>query len=471
MDPYVVEQVMGHPLTQRVFRYITKKRRDGRSLLEDAMISYGGDGEGIPLEEKLGSFPLKLALGALRKWGFKASKQSVKEQVFGDVHARRAIVNVIRSVGELGLTRPQAFLSPLLVVWNFTDACNLRCRHCYQEAGRPSEDEMSVEEKKEVVDQLAEAYVPFLAFSGGEPLMGKGFWEVAEYARDRGIWLSVATNGTLVTPEVAERLYDVGIDYIQISLDSPVPERHDWFRGIPGAWKKTVEGIKNAVAAKKRPTSSVGVAMVLMRWNYGEVDDMVKLVADLGVDIFYIYNFIPVGNARAMAEQDISPEMREDVLHKLYRYLAEGRISVMTTSPQFGRVCMMEAPAGGRMVMGHYGIDAGERARVLAQYIGGCGAGRAYCCIEPDGTVTPCVFMKLPVGDLRKQRFLDIWRNSPVMSKLRDRENLKENCRSCEYRPVCGGCRARAYNYFGDYLGPDPGCINNISRWQALKAA
>lgn len=470
LDPHVVEQVIGHPLAQRLFRYITKERRSGRGLLEDAMLSYGGDGQGIPFEEKLGCFPLKLVLGALAKWGFKAPKQVVREQVFGDVHTRRAIVNVIKSVGELGLTRPQTFLSPLLVVWNFTDSCNLRCRHCYQEAGRPSGDELSVEEKKEVIDQLADAYVPFLAFSGGEPLMGRGFWEVAEYARRRGIWLSVATNGTLITKDVAERLYDVGISYVQISLDSPIPERHDWFRGIPDAWERAVEGIRNAVAARREMTE-VGVAMVLTRWNYGEVDDMIELAADLGVDIFYIYNFIPVGNARSIVEQDLSPEMREEVLHKLYMYMTEGKIGVMTTSPQFGRICMMEASAGERIAIGHYGIDAGERARVLAQYIGGCGAGRAYCCIEPNGIVTPCVFMKLPVGDLRRQKFLDIWRKSPVMLKLRDRGNLKENCGSCEYRPVCGGCRARAYSYLGDYLGPDPGCINNISHWLTLKAA
>jgi radical SAM protein with 4Fe4S-binding SPASM domain len=106
---------------------------------------------------------------------------------------------------------------------------------------------------------------------------------------------------------------------------------------------------------------------------------------------------------------------------------------------------------------------------VLAEYIGGCGAGRMYCAIQPNGIVTPCVFMPIPVGDLRSESFVDIWKNSEVMQSLRERHDLKEHCGSCDYRNVCGGCRARAYAYFNDIKAPDIGCIHNLHAYDELK--
>ena len=107
---------------------------------------------------------------------------------------------------------------------------------------------------------------------------------------------------------------------------------------------------------------------------------------------------------------------------------------------------------------------------MLCDYIGGCGAGRLYCAIQPNGIVTPCVFMQIPVGDLRCEPLSDIWRNSKVMQQLRDRTLLKGHCVECEHRTMCGGCRARAYGYFHDYLAPDPGCIYNAKAWEELVA-
>jgi len=111
----------------------------------------------------------------------------------------------------------------------------------------------------------------------------------------------------------------------------------------------------------------------------------------------------------------------------------------------------------------------GKKAKALAEFIGGCGVGRAYCSIQPDGIVTPCVFMPIPVGDLKRQSFREIWNNSPILKELRIREDLEENCGICEYRAVCGGCRARAYAYFGNYKAADPGCINNQKAFSQLK--
>jgi len=117
----------------------------------------------------------------------------------------------------------------------------------------------------------------------------------------------------------------------------------------------------------------------------------------------------------------------------------------------------------------HYTLTKGTKAAVLAEFVGGCGVGRAYCCIQPNGVVSPCVFMPTPVGDLKEKGFLQIWNESPILRELRTRDDLKEHCGVCEYRSVCGGCRARAYAYFGDYKAPDPGCINNQDIYLVLK--
>jgi radical SAM protein with 4Fe4S-binding SPASM domain len=105
----------------------------------------------------------------------------------------------------------------------------------------------------------------------------------------------------------------------------------------------------------------------------------------------------------------------------------------------------------------------------IAEFIGGCGAGRIYAAILPEGTVTPCVFLPIPVGNIREKPFAEIWSKNPLLNALRNKDNLKGFCRKCPYRNVCGGCRARAYGYFGDPLEVDPGCIYNYSAWRRLK--
>ena len=119
---------------------------------------------------------------------------------------------------------------------------------------------------------------------------------------------------------------------------------------------------------------------------------------------------------------------------------------------------------------GHYGAGPGSTTKTLAKYIGGCGAGRCYCAVQPNGDITPCVFMPLVVGNVRRDDFMNVWENCEVFKQLRDRSTYGENCVSCDYKYYCGGCRARSYGYFGDFLGPDPGCINNRESWQRLKA-
>jgi radical SAM protein with 4Fe4S-binding SPASM domain len=188
----------------------------------------------------------------------------------------------------------------------------------------------------------------------------------------------------------------------------------------------------------------------------------------MGIDRFTLFNFIPTGRGKEIVAADPSPQEREDLLCYLNKQLSEDhKIAILSTTPQLARVALQaHSPTQEDLILPLAHMEAAKiskRALALADFIGGCGAGRLYCAISPEGNVQPCVFMPLVVGNLKTERLEDIWLNSPVFKDLRDREKLKGRCGKCEFKFVCGGCRARAYAYHDDYLVSDPGCIRKLS--------
>ncbi|NOZ23139.1 MAG: radical SAM protein [Planctomycetes bacterium] len=460
-DPKTIESILSQRTTQVVLRFLTKKDRRGRCLLDKVFAKYGRSDTSTADRIRY-AVPFFLIDYVRKKVG--GTREGVIKRVCEHRPTARALVNTARGVGTYGLLKPQVFSAPLMVVWNFTQACNFKCKHCYQDARRRLEDELALDEQLRIVDELADCDVPFLAFSGGEPLMSKNFWPAAEHAREREMHLTVATNGSLVTPDVAKRLADLKFGYVEISIDSTDPKKHDAFRGAPGYWKKAVTGIRNAVAQGLK----VGFSATITRMNFDELEGLIALAKDLGCQNFYAFNFIPTGRGKDIVDMDITPQMREEMLRILHKHLLSGEIAIMCTASQFGRACMQLSDADGLVNTGHYGAAAGAKTRILAKYVGGCGAGRCYLAIQPNGIVTPCVFMPLPVGDLRKQSLMDIWENSAVFKLLRDRTDRTGHCKVCKYRYHCGGCRARSYGYYRDLRAPDPGCINNLKDWKEL---
>lgn len=448
--------ILSNPLTQKILKGLSKRNNEGRALMDEVLAAYAG-------QEKIKPRHIPyLIIFSFLPFVLKVPKKEVKK-AFSVHFYRRAMTNVAQSVVEFGLSTPQVFSAPILVVWNFTNICNLSCKHCYQNAHKILPDELSLEERLKVLDELVANDVSTLAISGGEPLAHKDFWPVAEYAHNKGLHLSVATNGTLITKEVAARLKEVGLNYVEISVDSVDSDVHNAFRGKADSWSRAVDGIKNCVEAEL----NVGMATTFTSRNFEEIDDLIKLAKSLKVNSFYAFNFIPAGRGKNIVEEDLTPLMREEVLQKLYDTLMEKEIFAFTTCPQYGRFCYQKAPEG-MIASSHYGHLEGQQAKMMADYVGGCGAGRLYCAIQPNGKVTPCVFLPVEVGDLRQQNLREIWHSSEVMNQLRDRTKLKANCPDCEYRSMCGGCRARAYGYFKDYMGPDPGCIYNAYEWEKL---
>jgi radical SAM protein with 4Fe4S-binding SPASM domain len=260
---------------------------------------------------------------------------------------------------------------------------------------------------------------------------------------------------------------DAGVRYVEISLDSVDAARHDEFRGQPGMWKRTVEGMRTVVATKPL---RLGVAMCVHQGNFAEVEQMLQFAVDIGASCVAHFNFIPVGRGLNMPAADLTPAQRESLLGTLNAWMQSGMIGVISTAPQFGRVCLAHAsPEAGRMAASHAGSGSGWKARVVAKYLGGCGAGRCYVCIEPAGDVTPCVYLPHRIiGNLRQRKLLDIFQHNDYWDLLCDRDHRTGHCEVCHFKHYCGGCRARSDAYYGTLNGGDPGCVFNDAHWREL---
>jgi len=475
ITPRAVQIDYHHPLEKWLGRrpmrwllgWLSRRRRDGATPLERVIETYRDPS--APVWEKLVYWPFHLLIDRMRGDTDVATFRSKLSEHRPTV---RGLTVVARSIAEFGLTIPQRFSAPLFAVWNITNRCNLACKHCYQDSDRSAvAGELTLEEKLALVDDMVEASMPMLAISGGEPLVCGDLLPVLRRAADGGIHLSLATNGTALTAERVAELADAGVRYMEISLDSVDPARHDAFRGVPGMWDRAVAGARAVVADGRM---RLGIAMCVHQGNVHEVRAMIDFARDdLGAASFAHFNFIPVGRGLTMVSGDLSPRQREELLAVLNETMQAGKIAVISTAPQLGRVCLAGAVLGEeRMTCSHAGSGSGFKARVVAKYLGGCGAGRTYVCVEPNGDITPCVYLPHRVmGNVRNKPFVEIYRNSVFWDILNDRDHRLHHCEVCAFKQYCGGCRARADAYFGQLHAGDPGCIFNDKHWQDLVAA
>jgi len=403
---------------------------------------------------------------------------------------------MMKGVEKYGIRIPFTPAGPFEIVWNFTYKCNLRCKHCYENAGGERRPELSTDEAKQVLDvlsKIAGVGLPALSFSGGEPLARKDFFELAAYAKKRIPYVSIASNGTLITKDSAKRIKDSGVDYVEVSVDGATPQVHDEFRGIPGAFERAIQGVKNCV----EEGIDTCIATVLHRDNFAETEKIIGLAKELDVRLIH-FNYIPTGRAKEHAELDLTPDERFQVLQtigkeiiSLYLQAKEGELKTgksnvkvgrfFSTCPQYASVTKELSQKFGEkfIVEAHYAAKKGIEN--VANFLGGCGAGRLYCCLEPNGNIKPCVFFpankNTVLGNILKDAFEEIWDKHTLLWKLRTRENLEDyivngkkvGCGSCPDKYICGGCRARAYSYFNANVNaPDIGCIHNKSLWEEL---
>lgn len=453
--------IIRFPTTRKMLQLSLKKcPKCGRTVIEAALDSYIGKANAECREcSRFYSRVINFWIDFLRR--SLSIKREKVNKLLADPYARRAVLNIARSFCQFGITKPLSIYAPFLVVWDFTHKCNLSCKHCYSESGIIRKEELTTAEAKAVVDQLADAGVTALAFSGGEPLTRRDFFEVARHAADQGLYVSLATNGTLLTKENVQKLKQAKVNYVDISIDGATAKTHDDFRGVSGAFEKAMAGLKNCIEADL----CVCIATTATKKNLEEMPAIIDLAEKIGAERFTNFNFIPTGRGKEHFDQDLSAEERERLMHYLLARMSKGcKTTILTTTPQLARVGIQCQGASGTgevtMSMAHMQtVKVTKKAIPLADFIGGCGAGRLYCSLSPQGDVHPCVFFPVNAGNLKKENFSDVWLNAPIFNALRDRGNLKGACATCKYKFICGGCRARASAYHDDFLASDPGCI------------
>ncbi|MFQ5613098.1 MAG: radical SAM protein, partial [Anaerolineae bacterium] len=325
-----------------------------------------------------------------------------------------------------------------LVSWNITRRCNLRCSHCYLDAdARASgEGELTTAEGLRFIEQLGDLCPgAMLIFSGGEPLLRADLLDLISHAARRGLLPVLGTNGVLLSDEQARRLAAAGLAGVGLSLDSLNPERHDAFRGLPGAWRKTVA----AMAACRRHGLAVQIHATATRDNYGEIPALIAFAAGQGAVAFNLFFLVCTGRGQQMI--DITPAQYEESL-----------IALVAAQDKYrGRMLIRARCAP------HFRRLVHAQSLNLAAATAGCMAGTAYCRVTPEGEVTPCPYLPLVAGNLRSDSLADIWHTALVFRRLRQ-PDLRGRCGACEFAVLCGGCRARAFAASGDLMAEDPWC-------------
>lgn len=329
---------------------------------------------------------------------------------------------------------------PHVVAWNLTKRCNLECAHCYIAAG-PRESataELGTATCLGIVDQLlAVNPAPLLILSGGEPLLRQDLTEIAHYASARGATVVVGTNGTLLTDERIEALERAGVSGVAVSVDSLRPSYHDNFRHGRGA----LADVQAALGRLRAARLDFIVQTTVTKGNRWELERLAAWSAEQGAVSFNCYFLVSTGRGSGLT--DLSAADYEAVLADLARWerTYRGRMLVRAKcAPHFMRHVHQTDP--GSPVLNY-------RTR--------CPCGTQYCRITPDGKLTPCPYLPEVAGDLRSQSFAELWRSAPLFRRLRE-GSLAGKCGSCEYRVLCGGCRARAFALEGDVLAADPSC-------------
>jgi radical SAM protein with 4Fe4S-binding SPASM domain len=330
---------------------------------------------------------------------------------------------------------------PHVVAWNLTKRCNLACDHCYIAAGpwQPTDGELTLPEIQRITDEILDINPgPMFVLTGGEPLIRTDLEDIADYAASRGATVVVGTNGTGLTEKRIRSLRDAGVSGVAVSIDSLNAERHNTFRHGQSALEQTTAAIERLRDARMDFIVQTSVTAD----NRSELAELVRWSADKGAVSFNLYFLVETGRGTEMKE--LPPEDNEAILQELVELEGEMRGRMLVRSkcqPALMRVIHQNSPDS-----------------PLMNYSTRCPCGVQYCRITPDGKLTPCPYLPEVAGDLREQSFGEVWNESLLLQSIRSRD-FSGKCGSCEYRNICGGCRARAFANTGDPMGSDDSCV------------
>jgi Fe-coproporphyrin III synthase len=344
-----------------------------------------------------------------------------------------------------------------VVVWNVTRRCNLKCIHCYAHAKDISfENELSTEEGKKLLDDLSDFKVPVVLFSGGEPLVRKDLPELAEYAVQKGMRAVISTNGTMITPNMARILKEIGLSYVGISLDG-MEQINDRFRGVKGAFKSAVNGIRNCQDAGIK----VGLRFTINKFNVDEIPSIFDLLESMDIPRVCFYHLVYAGRGSSLVKDDLShAETRKTldlIMDRTKRLHDQGKAKEVLTvdnhadGPYLYLRLLREDPEQAKKVLELLKMNEGNNS------------GRGIGCVSWDGEVHADQFWRhYSFGNIRNRPFSEIWTDvsEPLLGKLKEKKlYVKDRCARCNWLDICGGnFRVRAEAYYGDVWAPDPAC-------------
>ncbi len=335
-----------------------------------------------------------------------------------------------------------------LVAWEITRRCNLNCVHCRAASERGSyPGELDTEKCIEILGQIRSVGTPIVILTGGEPLLREDLFDLAEHGTRMGLRMVMATNGSLLSPGIIEKMKSSGIMRVSVSIDGANEHQHDRFRMVDGAFSRSMDGIR----LLKDADVEFQINTTVTQHNVGDVKDILDMSVRLGAAAHHLFLLVPTGRAREMVNQEIDAAEYEKLLRWFYHMRDKVPLHLKATcAPHYYRVLRQEARAKGEKVdFGTYGLDAMTR---------GCLGGTAFCFISHDGIVQPCGYLELNCGDLKNSSFESVWSNSGIFNQLRDFSAYKGKCGKCGYLRHCGGCRARAFESTGDFLAEEPLC-------------
>jgi len=311
------------------------------------------------------------------------------------------------------------------------------CEHCYRDAGARLDSELTTAQAKQLINDIKKAGFKIMIFSGGEPLLRKDIFELAAYAAEQGLRPVMGSNGTLITPEVADKIKRSGIMAVGISLDSMDPDKYNRFRKLDNAWELTVAGMQNL----KNSRVPFQIHTTVMDWNVDELETLNDFAVQIGAVAHHVFFLVPTGRAVNIEEEALRAAEYERTIVRLMKRQKSCPIEIKPTcAPQFTRIA--------------------DKMGLKTRFTRGCLAGISYCIISPAGDVQPCAYLDIKLGNVKQVPFDRIWQENRLLQELRTRE-YKGKCGICDYREQCGGCRARAYYYKQDIMAEDSWCLYN----------
>jgi radical SAM protein len=359
---------------------------------------------------------------------------------------------------------------PFIAIWEVTQACDLACVHCRASA-QPDRhpEELSTDEGKALIDQIADMQVPVFVLTGGDPIKRPDLFDLIGYACSRRVRVSLTPSATpLLTREIVVRLKEAGLARLAVSMDGASADTHDAFRGMSGSFARTLDAV--------RWTNEIGlptqINTTFSRRNIGEIDQIVALVENLGITLWSVFFLVPTG--RGKLNDLLSADEFEQVFTRIYQLSRAASFDIKTTEAQHFRRFVLQQRVAERKA-GLQGASSEKVEDSIGRAPRGLNDGKGFVFVSHRGEVFPSGFLPLPAGNIREQPLCTIYRESPLFLGLRDTTKLEGKCGACEFKEICGGSRARSYALTGNAHGQEPCCSYNpkgyISSQSGVKKA